>query len=77
MKIIAILAFAFCWYQKYFAQLQLDQIMKGPGFVGVLPEAPEWSVDGTQLFYWKKFPGLIAKNLLQLSARSAKNKHIN
>ena len=61
MKIIAILAFAFCWYPKYFAQLQLDQIMKGPGFVGVLPEGPEWSVDGTQIFYWKKFPDSLQK----------------
>lgn len=56
MKIIVILAFAFCWCPTYFSQLQLDQIMKGPGFVGALPEAPEWSVDGQQIYYWKKFP---------------------
>jgi len=56
MKIIVILAFCLCLNPKYYAQLQLDQIMKGPGFVGALPEAPEWSLDGMQIYYWKKFP---------------------
>ena len=61
MKIIVILAFCLCLNPTYFAQLQLDQIMKGPGFVGALPEAPEWSLDGMQIYYWKKFPDSLQK----------------
>jgi len=56
MKFTLLLAFVFCAYLKMQAQLQLDQIMKGPGFVGAWPEAPEWSVDGSSIYYWKKFP---------------------
>lgn len=56
MKFTLLLAFVFCAYIKMQAQLQLDQIMKGPGFVGAWPEAPEWSVDGSTIYYWKKFP---------------------
>ena len=56
MKFTLLLAFVFCAYIKMEAQLQLDQIMKGPGFVGAWPEAPEWSVDGSTIYYWKKFP---------------------
>jgi dipeptidyl aminopeptidase/acylaminoacyl peptidase len=35
--------------------------MKGPGFVGALPEAPEWSVDGKIIYYWKKYPDSLQK----------------
>lgn len=61
MKIIVFLAFCLCLIPKYFGQLQLDQIMKGAGFVGALPEAPEWSLDGSQIYYWKKFPDSLQK----------------
>lgn len=56
MKFTLLLAFVFSAFLSIEAQLQLDQIMKGPGFVGALPEAPEWSVDGSTIYYWKKFP---------------------
>lgn len=56
MKFTLLLAFVFSAFLKTEAQLQLDQIMKGPGFVGALPEAPEWSVDGSLIYFWKKFP---------------------
>ena len=36
------------------AQLQLNEIMKGNGFVGVWPESPEWSIDGRHIYYYKK-----------------------
>ena len=55
------LAFALCLCTKGLAQLQLEQIMKGPGFVGALPEAPEWSVDGKIIYYWKKYPDSLQK----------------
>ena len=61
MKISMFLAFALCLCTKGLAQLQLDQIMKGPGFVGALPEAPEWSVDGKLIYYWKKHPDSLQK----------------
>ena len=61
MKITVFLAFVLCLGAKGLAQLQLDLIMRGPGFVGALPEAPEWSVDGTQIYYWKKFPDSLQK----------------
>ena len=61
MKISMFLAFALCLCTKGLAQLQLDQIMKGPGFVGALPEAPEWSVDGKIIYYWKKYPDSLQK----------------
>ncbi|MFM6945583.1 MAG: prolyl oligopeptidase family serine peptidase [Flavobacteriales bacterium] len=38
-----------------FGQLQLSEIMKGPGFVGALPENPTWSLDGKKVLYQKKF----------------------
>ena len=55
------LAFALCLCTKGLAQLQLEQIMKGSGFVGALPEAPEWSVDGKIIYYWKKYPDSLQK----------------
>jgi dipeptidyl aminopeptidase/acylaminoacyl peptidase len=61
MKITVFLAFVLCLGTKGLAQLQLDQIMKGPGFVGVLPEAPEWSVDGKLVYYWEKHPDSLQK----------------
>ena len=38
------------------AQLKLDQIMKGEGFIGALPQNPEWSIDGKLIYYWKQYP---------------------
>ena len=61
MKISILLALVLCLCTKGLAQLQLDQIMKGPGFVGALPEAPEWSVDGKFVYYWKKHPDSLQK----------------
>ena len=61
MKITVFLAFVLCLGAKGLAQLQLDQIMRGPGFVGALPEAPEWSVDGKLIYYWKKHPDSLQK----------------
>jgi dipeptidyl aminopeptidase/acylaminoacyl peptidase len=61
MKITVFLAFVLCLGAKGLSQLQLDQIMKGPGFVGALPEAPEWSVDGKLVYYWKKHPDSLQK----------------
>ena len=54
MKIPLLISFVCCITIYGKAQLQLDQIMKGPGFVGVLPESPEWALDGKQIYYWKK-----------------------
>ena len=56
MKITLFISFVCCMTVYGTAQLQLDQIMKGPGFVGVLPESPEWALDGKQIYYWKKHP---------------------
>ena len=56
MKFTLFISFVCCMAVQSTAQLQLDQIMKGPGFVGVLPEAPEWGLDGKQIYYWKKHP---------------------
>lgn len=56
MKINVILVFVLCLVGKGTAQLQLEQIMKGSGFVGVLPESPEWALDGKQIYYRKKHP---------------------
>lgn len=56
MKITLFVSFVCCLAAYGTAQLQLDQIMKGPGFVGALPEAPEWALDGKQIYYWKKHP---------------------
>ena len=56
MKITLLISFVCCMAAYGTAQLQLDQIMKGPGFVGALPEAPEWSLDGQLIYYTKKFP---------------------
>ena len=39
-----------------FAQLQLSEIMKGPGFVGALPENPSWAYNGRKVLYERKFP---------------------
>ena len=61
MKITVFLAFVLCLGAKGLAQLQLDQIMRGPGFVGALPESPEWSVDGKLIYYWKKHPDSLQK----------------
>jgi dipeptidyl aminopeptidase/acylaminoacyl peptidase len=61
MKINMFLAFALCLCTKGLAQLQLEQMMKGPGFVGALPEAPEWSVDGKLIYYWRKYPDSLQK----------------
>jgi len=61
MKITVFLAFVLCLGAKGLAQLQLDQIMSGPGFVGALPESPEWSVDGKLIYYWKKHPDSLQK----------------
>lgn len=61
MKITVFLAFVLCLGAKGLAQLQLDQIMRGPGFVGALPESPEWSIDGKLIYYWKKHPDSLQK----------------
>lgn len=61
MKITVFLAFVLCLGAKGLAQLQLDLIMRGPGFVGALPESPEWSVDGKLIYYWKKHPDSLQK----------------
>lgn len=61
MKFNVFLGFVLCLSAKSFAQLQLDQIMQGPGFVGALAEAPEWSVDAKQIYYWKKHPDSLQK----------------
>jgi dipeptidyl aminopeptidase/acylaminoacyl peptidase len=61
MKITVFLAFVLCLGAKGLAQLQLDQIMRGPGFVGALPESPEWSVDGKLIYYWNKHPDSLQK----------------
>jgi dipeptidyl aminopeptidase/acylaminoacyl peptidase len=61
MKITVFLSFVLSLGINGLAQLQLDQIMKGPGFVGALPEAPEWSVDGKLIYYWKKHPDSLQK----------------
>ena len=34
-----------------FGQLDLKEIMKGPDFVGHLPENPYWSYDGTKIYF--------------------------
>jgi dipeptidyl aminopeptidase/acylaminoacyl peptidase len=34
-----------------FGQLDLKEIMKGPDFVGYLPENPYWSYDGTKIYF--------------------------
>ena len=62
MKITVLLAFVLCLGINGLAQLQLDQIMKGPGFVGALPESPEWSVDGQLIYYTKKHPDSLQKS---------------
>lgn len=30
--------------------------MKGEGFIGALPQNPEWSIDGKLIYYWKQYP---------------------
>ena len=62
MKITLLIFFVCCMAAYGTAQLQLDQIMKGPGFVGALPEAPEWALDGKQIYYWKKHPDSLQAN---------------
>ncbi len=42
------------------AQLQLSEIMKGPGFVGALPENPLWAYNGKKVLYERKFPDSVA-----------------
>jgi len=56
MKILLCFVFVCLANNILFSQLDLGQIMKGPGFVGALPEIPEWSIDGQQIYYTKKFP---------------------
>ena len=34
-----------------YSQLDLKEIMKGPDFVGYLPENPYWSYDGTKIYF--------------------------
>ena len=34
-----------------YSQLDLKEIMKGPDFVGYLPENPYWSCDGTKIYF--------------------------
>ena len=62
MKFALIIAFVVWSSTQLSAQLQLEQIMKGPGFVGALPESPQWSVDGRYIYYTKKFPDSLQKS---------------
>jgi dipeptidyl aminopeptidase/acylaminoacyl peptidase len=39
-----------------FAQVQLSQIMQGPGFVGALPDNPSWAYNGRKVLYERKYP---------------------
>ncbi|NDC28898.1 MAG: hypothetical protein EBZ94_06145, partial [Crocinitomicaceae bacterium] len=34
-----------------YSQLDLKEIMKGPDFIGYLPENPYWSYDGTKIYF--------------------------
>lgn len=72
MKIV--LCFLFVCFTNNFllAQIELSQIMKGPGFVGALPETPEWSLDGQTIYYTKKFPDSIQNTYFCYQLESGK-----
>ena len=72
MKITLLISFVCCMAAYGTAQLQLDQIMKGPGFVGALPEAPEWSLDGQLIYYTKKFPDSLQTTYFAYHVSTAK-----
>jgi dipeptidyl aminopeptidase/acylaminoacyl peptidase len=74
MKITLFLSFVCCIALQGTAQLQLDQIMKGPGFVGALPESPEWSLDGKQIYYLKKHPDSLKPDYYSYNVQSAQTK---
>jgi dipeptidyl aminopeptidase/acylaminoacyl peptidase len=74
MKITLFLSFVCCMALQGTAQLQLDQIMKGPGFVGALPESPEWSLDGKQIYYLKKHPDSLKPVYYSYNVQSAQTK---
>jgi dipeptidyl aminopeptidase/acylaminoacyl peptidase len=44
--------------------------MKGPGFVGALPQQPSWSLDGTQLYYFRQFPDSLSPTYYVFSRSS-------
>ncbi len=77
MKITLFISFVCCIALQGAAQLQLDQIMKGPGFVGALPESPEWSLDGKQIYYWSKHPDSLKPNYYGYQLQNAQTKELN
>lgn len=77
MKITLFISFVYCIALQGAAQLQLDQIMKGPGFVGALPESPEWSLDGKQIYYWSKHPDSLKPNYYGYQLQNAQTKELN
>lgn len=55
MKSIFLFVVGICLHNAVLAQLQLAEIMKGPAFVGALPENPTWSYNGKKVLYERKF----------------------
>jgi dipeptidyl aminopeptidase/acylaminoacyl peptidase len=51
--------------------------MRGPGFVGALPDMPEWSLDGQYIYYTKKFPDSVQKSFFSYHLQTGKTELIS
>ncbi|MFN7100568.1 MAG: hypothetical protein ACK4M4_09365, partial [Flavobacterium sp.] len=50
-KKILLLFGVLCFSSMQGQKLNMEEIMKGNGFIGVSPEGERWSVDGQQVFF--------------------------
>jgi dipeptidyl aminopeptidase/acylaminoacyl peptidase len=48
--------------------------MKGPGFIGVVPQNPHWSADGSQIYFQKQHPDSLAPNYFSFALNSGQTK---
>ena len=60
-----------------YSQLDLKEIMKGPDFVGHLPENPYWSYDGTKIYFDYRAESDRGNSLHQFDLKSKKNQKLD
>lgn len=77
MKFILCLVIVCLVNNSVFSQLDLNQIMKGPGFIGVVPQNPHWSSDGSQIYFQKQHPDSLSPSYYSYSLKSGQTNPMN